>query len=331
MIYLALLLSLGIILLGAEIFTNSVEWLGKKLHLGEGAIGSILAAIGTALPETMISLIAIIFGTSKDSSHIGIGTILGAPLMLTTLAMLITGVAAVVYKINGKPRQYMFCNQAIIKKDLAFFLFVYSIALGTSLLPIRQIKLIIALILILIYVYYAYRTIKSGESLEKNKLNPLLFNRNNRNPSLNIILLQTAIALGAIVWGAHLFVEVISQIAITLQIPAFILSIIIAPIATELPEKFNSIVWIKQGKDTLALGNITGAMVFQSSVIPALGILLTPWELSFLALTSGILAVCSAGIIYYALHVHKKLKPQTLISVGSLYLFFFILVIYAGA
>lgn len=330
MIYLALFLSLGIILLGAEIFTNSVEWLGKKLQLGEGAVGSILAAVGTALPETLISVIAIIFGTSKDATHIGIGTILGAPLMLTTLAMLITGTAAIVYKISGKPRQYMFCNPAIIKKDLAFFLIVYSLALGTSLLPLHRIKLIVAPILILIYIYYAYRTIKSGESLEKGKLNPLLFNRNNRNPSLKIILLQTAIALGAIVWGAQLFVETISQIAITLQIPAFILSIIIAPIATELPEKFNSVVWIKQGKDTLALGNITGAMVFQSSVIPALGILLTPWELSFLALTSGILALCSAGIIYYSLHVNKKLKPQTLIRVGSLYLFFFILVIFTG-
>lgn len=328
MTYLALFLSLGIILLGAEIFTNSVEWLGKKLRLGEAAIGSILAAIGTALPETMISLIAIIFGTSKESLHIGIGTILGAPLMLATLAMFITGVAAVVYKVNGKTRKYMFCNTSIIKKDLGFFLLVYSIALGTSLLHLQQIKLSVALILVLIYVYYAYQTIKSGEKLSKEKLIPLLFNRGNRNPSLNIILLQTIVALSVIVFGAHTFVKAISQIAIDLQIPALVLSIIITPIATELPEKFNSVVWVKQGKDTLALGNITGAMVFQSSIVPAIGILLTPWQLSFLALTSGILALCSAGILYYALSINKKLKPQTLIKVGCLYLIFFILVIY---
>ncbi len=42
--------------------------------------------------------------------------------------------------------------------------------------------------------------------------------------------------------------------------------LLVAPIATELPEKFNAVIWIRQGKDTLAMGNITGAMVFQASI-----------------------------------------------------------------
>ena len=50
-----------------------------------------------------------------------------------------------------------------------------------------------------------------------------------------------------------------------------ILALIIAPIATELPEKFNSVLWVRTGKDTLAMGNITGAMVFQSCVPTVLG------------------------------------------------------------
>ncbi|KAF0223986.1 MAG: inner membrane protein, partial [bacterium] len=101
--------------------------------------------------------------------------------------------------------------------------------------------------------------------------------------------------------GAHLFVGAIGYLATLFGIPAFVLAIIIAPIATELPEKFNSIIWVRQGKDTLALGNITGAMVFQSSLIPALGIALTPWELNPLALISAVLALTSAGIVYLTL------------------------------
>ena len=62
------------------------------------------------------------------------------------------------------------------------------------------------------------------------------------------------------------------------SISALILSMLIIPIATELPEKVNSIFWIRKGKDTLAFGNITGAMVFQGTLLPAIGILLTPWE-----------------------------------------------------
>jgi len=56
-----------------------------------------------------------------------------------------------------------------------------------------------------------------------------------------------------------------------------LLSLLIIPIATELPEKVNSILWIRKQKDTLAFGNITGAMVFQGTLLPAIGISLTPW------------------------------------------------------
>jgi cation:H+ antiporter len=67
--------------------------------------------------------------------------------------------------------------------------------------------------------------------------------------------------------------------------------LIITPVATELPEKFNSVIWIHRGKDTLAMGNITGAMVFQSSVIPALGIASLPGNWKTLALASALLAL----------------------------------------
>ena len=76
-----------------------------------------------------------------------------------------------------------------------------------------------------------------------------------------MVLFQLLVSLGGIVFGAHLFVQGITEVSIVLGIPAFVLSLVIAPVATELPEKFNSIVWVRQGKDTLALGNITGAMV----------------------------------------------------------------------
>src|SRR6186713_1561056 len=82
-----------IILIGAELFTNGIEWFGRKLELAEGAVGSVLAAVGTALPETMIPIIAILFATGESSNEIGVGAILGAPFMLATLAMFVTGVA----------------------------------------------------------------------------------------------------------------------------------------------------------------------------------------------------------------------------------------------
>ena len=59
-----MLVALAVILVAAELFTNGIEWFGHKLNLAEGAVGSVLAAVGTALPETMIPLVAILFAGS---------------------------------------------------------------------------------------------------------------------------------------------------------------------------------------------------------------------------------------------------------------------------
>src|SRR6188768_1093046 len=91
-----------IILIGAELFTNGIEWFGRKLELAEGAVGSVLAAVGTALPETMIPIIAILFASGASSNEVGVGAILGAPFMLATLAMFVTGIA-VLYQARRRP------------------------------------------------------------------------------------------------------------------------------------------------------------------------------------------------------------------------------------
>ena len=94
--------SLALILFGAELFTNGIEWFGHKLNLAEGAVGSVLAAVATAMPETLIPLIAIVGpivfgGGTPHSAEVGVGAILGAPFMLSTLAMFVTGAGVLVF------------------------------------------------------------------------------------------------------------------------------------------------------------------------------------------------------------------------------------------
>src|SRR5574342_1352991 len=94
----SLLVSLG----GAELFTNGVEWIGEGFGLSEGVVGSVLAAVGTALPETILPIIAIVSGHAAGE-EIGTGAILGAPFMLTTLAMFVIAVAVLIYaRTNGR-------------------------------------------------------------------------------------------------------------------------------------------------------------------------------------------------------------------------------------
>ena len=77
---------------------------------------------------------------------------------------------------------------------------------------------------------------------------------------------QALLALALIVVGAQIFVDAVEHTAEVAGLPASLVALVLAPLATELPEKINSVIWVRDVKDTLALGNITGAMVFQSTV-----------------------------------------------------------------
>ncbi len=323
-----LIISLGIILIGAELFTNSIEWLGCKLKLGAGAVGSVLAAVGTALPETMVPIIAIIGGGGSTAEHeVGIGAILGAPFMLATLAMFITGLAALLFRRNNRP---LLLDGRVVRRDLSFFLIVYSVAVLASFLPNHGLKMVAALFLVGAYMFYVYQTFRANHdgSTHQDQL-PALYlcrvtKRNAHDPSMGQIVIQIVLALVAIILGAHEFVAGVESLAIATGIPVFVLALIITPIATELPEKFNSVIWVRRGKDTLAIGNITGAMVFQSSIIPAIGIVLTSWQLDRLAILSVVLALISALLPYLSVRKKGVVFPAHLLLGGLFYLLFII-------
>jgi cation:H+ antiporter len=62
---------LAVIFVGSSLFTNGVEWVGCKFKLSEGVVGSVLTAIGTALPETIVPLIAIFFVAGPTGQSVG--------------------------------------------------------------------------------------------------------------------------------------------------------------------------------------------------------------------------------------------------------------------
>ncbi|WP_369397366.1 sodium:calcium antiporter [Syntrophomonas palmitatica] len=177
----------------------------------------------------------------------------------------------------------MVADYSTMSRDLGFFIVVFSAAILAGFIPpfFRSIQLAIAAIMLTSYFLYVHTMLNEERDIESDsEMAPLYLARKSQNPPVLVILLQVAGALAVIIFSAKLFVVEVEALAIVYAVPAFVLSLIIAPIATELPEKFNSVIWVSREKDTLALGNITGAMVFQSSVIPALGIFLTDWQLT---------------------------------------------------
>jgi cation:H+ antiporter len=340
-------IALGLIVVAASLFTNAVEILGVRLELGQGAVGSVLAAVGTALPETMIPIVAVLAvvfvgGDAETAGEIGIGAILGAPFMLATLAMFVVGVSALAFRKRREQGAEIRCHETTtddfpwckvqgkevvidektLGRDLELFLLFFAAAAAVGLVELPFVlRVTVAALLVAGYAYYVRLTLHSGGALEEAPESLTLWRLHSRPPTWAVAA-QLALALGLMVGGARIFVGAVEHAAESAGLPAGLIALVLAPLATELPEKFNSVIWVLEGKDTLAMGNITGAMVFQSTVPVTFGILFTRWDLGPLNLFSVALALVSGVFVLAMLRRPGPLHSWHLMAGGVFYLAF---------
>ncbi len=300
----------AVIIAGALLFTNAVEWAGHRLEIGEGATGSVLAAVGTAMPETLIPIIAIVEG-AEGGEDVAIGAIIGAPFLLATIAMALVGVSALVFRSRREQGTGLRADVRTLDRDLIFFLVFFALAIAAGTVIPEELHVPMAAALVIAYVAYVRQTLRGGGKVEEAEaIGPLYMDRTpGDEPPTTTIVLQFIVGLGAIVGGAHLFVDELLAVAEEIGAEPLVLSLILAPLATELPEKANSFFWVKDGKDSLALGNITGAMVFQSTIPIAFGLAFTDWDLDRFAIVSGVLGLAGGALAYWALRLRGRFEP----------------------
>jgi cation:H+ antiporter len=324
MVFLQLLAMLVVILIAAEVFTNALEHLGEKLGISEGVTGSIFAAVGTALPETSVPLLALLAGTSNTHTNeeIGVGAILGAPLMLSTLSICLMAVS--VWKRRGT-HGHLRPERTGLVRDLNFFIMAFVFAAAALFVPHTQIivRYGIGFCMVMIYFIYVMMTIRASKALvdeghATEAESDMFLCRLGLPNNLVVITIQLLLGLALLLAGAKGFINGVESAAQILGISALLLSLLIIPIATELPEKVNSILWIRKGKDTLAFGNITGAMVFQGTLLPAIGIMLTPWTPRQEVL-AGILITLIAAVWLRYLMAKGGIKVWHMLVNGVLY------------
>jgi len=264
--------------------------------------------------------------------------------------MFITGVAAVVYRKRRDQGMEIRCSaasvgnefpwcktpgkdvavdQKTIARDVGFFLIFFAVAVAAGIVELPLFMRIgLAALLFFAYAYYVRQTLQSGGALEDVPEGLTLWRFRSPPPTWAVVA-QVLLALALIVVGAEVFVEAVGHTAETIGLPAGLVALILAPLATELPEKINSVLWVREGKDTLALGNITGAMVFQSTVPVMFGVLFTSWELRALNFFSAALALVSCGLIYVTLRRDATLRSWHLMVGGVFYLAFLVAAVFA--
>ena len=347
-----LLASAGAIYVACEFFVNGIEWVGRRLSLGETATGTVLAAFGTALPESVVTLVATAFGQADAQRQIGIGAALGGPLVLATLAYALVGLALLRHARGlGRGKAcWVQVDHRRLSRDQAWFLAIFAAKIALGLVAFAF-KPWLGLAFLGAYALYLRRELEDGkipvvEPLARTPapgrvgaaypasacpdvasdaglldIAPLKIRPRDPEPSLAWALLQTLAALAVIFVAARVFVGRLEDMAIGLGLAPQVTALLLSPIATELPEMMNALIWVRQGRERMALANISGAMMIQVTVPTAFGLFFTPWHLDPALLLSA--GVTAAAILYLFIAFRGgQMSGARLAQVGWFYLAF---------
>lgn len=284
-----------------EFFVNGVEWLGRRLSVGSTATATILAAFGTALPESAITFVAVAFGKSDAQRELGVGAALGGPLVLATIAYATVGATLILTGRHLQRTREVQDQFKRLSRDQAWFLCIFVVKLGIGLVAFAW-KPWLGIGFLAAYAVYFWKELSRDESGEvEEELEPLIIARKRVGPPpLLLSALQTGLALVVIFAASRLFVGQLDALGPILGIQPQLLALLLSPIATELPETMNAIIWVRQGKHRLALANISGAMMIQATVPTAFGLFFTPWLLDRSLILAGGITALAVAVMYIA-------------------------------
>ena len=306
------------IYLACEYFVNGVEWFGHHLKLGETAVGTVLAAFGTALPESAVTFAAVVFGKTAAQKDIGVGAAMGGPLVLATIAYGIVGLALWIKQSSKRQKDHLVhANTKKLALDQISFLaiFVFKVALGLFAFSFKPWLGILFLCAYAVYVWH--EIVKPEDAPEEDKeLEDLKLNA--KNPTMFWASLQTFAALSVIAFSSHIFVQQLEKIGEFAGFAPHIVALLLSPVATELPETMNAIIWVRQGKERLALANISGSMMIQATIPSAIGIMATPWLFDKTLIVAGIITAISITILFLTFR-RGKVDSRFLAAIGLLY------------
>ena len=317
----ALLIGCAIaIYLSCELFVNGVEWVGDRMAIGQKATGSVLAAFGTALPESAVTLVAVAFGGSMAVKQLGIGAALGGPLALSTIAYATVGIVLIASRRHLPKTPEIAADCRNLARDQGWFLAIFAAKIMLGVLAFAW-KPWLGILFLAAYAFYIRQEMARPDDEDEGEKEPLTFARATATPTLGIAALQTLVALVIIFVGSRLFIGQLEAIGPALGLQPQLLALLLSPIATELPETMNAIIWVRQGKYRLALANISGAMMIQATIPTAFGLFWTPWLLDTALLLAGAVTALAIAILFLAFR-RGRISRALLASIGLLYLLF---------
>jgi cation:H+ antiporter len=328
----------AVIYLACEWFVNAVEWLGVEFKVGAVAVGTILAAAGTALPESVVTLVAVLFGSHNSGDEIAVGAALGGPLVVGSIAYGVTGGMLLL----GKRKQAR-ARAAVLTgggdadlpddlrgggladvdterlaKDQTWFLVIFAVKVALGLVAFA-VKPWLGLLFFAAYGVYFWREMRAdGDDASGEDLEPLRVQPRRPTPARWAVIAQTLVTLAVIFAASQLFVRQLEWAGPALGLSPVVVALLLSPVATELPEILNAIIWVRQGKTQLALANISGAMMIQATVPSGIGLLFTPWKFDGPLLLAGVVTAAAVAYVLWMLRA-SKLTAAALTAAAGFY------------
>jgi cation:H+ antiporter len=311
--------ALVLVVAASDSFTNAVEWIGAKSGLTRSAVGAVVAAIGSSLPESIVAIIALVVLRDARSEAIGIGAVIGAPLMLSTVVFSLIGVISLVRREPpGIPQLSIPVAPTLFGATLFFGTF--ALALAASFTRSTALHVVAAICVLAAYALHLTYHLRAGQPEGEESPPPLRIAPRSKRPATALIVLQLCVALVVTALASRWFISSLSAASLTFGISALAMSLLLTPIATELPEASSVFLWMRRCEDNLAISNVLGAMMFQTSVTCAIALLATPWQLGASAYAAAVAALAAVALLILTTLLRRQVEQWALAAAGLFYI-----------
>lgn len=302
--YLLLLLFFSFLLIRAsDILVCSLKKLSKTAHLGKFAITSFILALATSLPELFVGIASAL----ENRPTLSLGNVIGSN--IANLSIVIGGTALIGGTMNVVGE--------FLKKDI-FYTFLAG-SLPLILLLDNSLSRVDGLILLVVYAWYVATVLKLNE--RHGWLNGILGRLGKRKAGVELSWFFLGTIL--LIFSADMLVRVSYRLAELFHIPLFLIGLFLVAVGTSLPELSFSIEAIRKRQVAMILGNLSGSVVANSSLVLGITALIAP--IKILYLQEYLLATIFFILIFGAFYVFVKTKRRLERWEGGLLFLFYLL------
>ena len=304
-----LIVGIALVLWGADRFTDGACAIARRWNVSEMVIGLTIVALGTSLPEFMVSFLSVL----KGSADMSVGNIVGSNIFNT---LVIVGASALMMKMP--------VERTLLVYDIPFSMFaalcLYFVASSDG--NIRRIEGLALLLFFAGFLYYTF--------WRSHKKNPEAVSETSKAEHTSIMNIIVLLVLGcaSLVFGGHLMVNNAADLAREWGISERIIGLTILAAGTSLPELATSMMAARKGSDGLALGNAIGSNVFNIAFVIGICSIVKPMAVSDISIADWFTLIFSNVLLWVLAYTRHRLtcwKGAVLVAAYIAYLLYILI------